>query len=191
MSDKGSPVQVEIFGQTYVVRAGAEPGHVERLAAFVDGQMSEISRASVAVDSVRIAVLAALNIADDLFQIRDDRVSRDRRAQDSDERLVEARARMTEAERRAQEAAQAAAAANARANAAERRAKEAEERMARAEARATAAEDATQRAERAEKRARQMESLAAEFEERANQGERGALERAEALSRELGAALDG
>lgn len=70
MADKGATVQVEIFGQTYTLKAGPEPGYVEQLAALVDGQMREISRSGGAVDSVRIAVLAALNIADELQRIR-------------------------------------------------------------------------------------------------------------------------
>lgn len=70
MADKPSQVQVEIFGQSYAVTGGADPGHVERLAAYVDGQMREVSRTGGSVDSVRIAVLAALNIADECFRLR-------------------------------------------------------------------------------------------------------------------------
>lgn len=70
MTDKPQAVHVEIFGQTYAVQAGAETGYVEQLAAFVDAQMREVSRGAGAVDSVRIAVLAALNIADELFQAK-------------------------------------------------------------------------------------------------------------------------
>ena len=70
MSEKADLVHVEIFGQTYAIRAGAEPGYVEQLAAYVDSEMREISRSGGAVDSVRIAVLAALNIADACFQLR-------------------------------------------------------------------------------------------------------------------------
>jgi cell division protein ZapA len=70
MADKTNLVHVDILGQTYAVKAGADPGYVEKLAAFVDEQMKEVSRASGAVDSVRIAVLAALNIADECFRLR-------------------------------------------------------------------------------------------------------------------------
>ena len=70
MSDKGEAVSVEIGGQTYLVKAGAEPGYVEELAARVDAQMVEIGRSGAAVDSVRIAVLAALNIADECCRLR-------------------------------------------------------------------------------------------------------------------------
>jgi cell division protein ZapA len=70
MADKPNLVHVEIFGQSYALRAGEDPAYLERLAAFVDEQMKEISRSSAAVDSVRIAVLAALNIADELMQAK-------------------------------------------------------------------------------------------------------------------------
>jgi len=72
MSDKASLVQVEIFGQTYSVKAGGDSSYVQKLAAFVDEEMKDVSRASGAVDSVRIAVLAALNLADECFRLRKD-----------------------------------------------------------------------------------------------------------------------
>jgi cell division protein ZapA len=81
MADKPSAVHVEIFGLSYAVQAGAEPGYVEQLAGFVDQQMRDVSRGAGAVDSVRIAVLAALNIADELFQARS-------RVRGADEKLL-------------------------------------------------------------------------------------------------------
>jgi cell division protein ZapA len=70
MAEKPNLVHVEIFGQTYAVRAGGEPNFVEELAAQVDAQMREVSKQSGAVDTVRIAVLAALNIAAELRDAR-------------------------------------------------------------------------------------------------------------------------
>jgi cell division protein ZapA len=70
MAAREDLVHVEIFGQTYAVRGGEDPAYVERLAAYVDERMKEVSRASGAVDSVRIAVLAALNLADECFRLR-------------------------------------------------------------------------------------------------------------------------
>jgi cell division protein ZapA len=70
MSEKSSLVQVEIFGQSYALRAGGDPAYLEGLAAFVDKHMKEVAEASGAVDSVRVAVLAALNISDELMQAR-------------------------------------------------------------------------------------------------------------------------
>ncbi|HET7295359.1 MAG TPA: cell division protein ZapA, partial [Vicinamibacteria bacterium] len=70
MPDKPNLVHVEIFGQSYALRAGEDPAYLERLAALVDGHMKEVAKAAGAVDSVRVAVLAALNIADELVQAR-------------------------------------------------------------------------------------------------------------------------
>jgi cell division protein ZapA len=70
MSEAPNLVHVEIFGQTYAVRAGTDPKYIEQLASYVDGQMREVAKASGAVDTIRIAVLAALNIADEYFQAR-------------------------------------------------------------------------------------------------------------------------
>lgn len=80
MGAKESLVHVEIFGQTYAVRGGDDPGYVERLAAYVDERMKEVSRTSGAVDSVRIAVLAALNLADECHRLRQDAESGDKKA---------------------------------------------------------------------------------------------------------------
>jgi cell division protein ZapA len=70
VAEKTSLIHVEIFGQTYAVKGGADPAYVEKLAAFVDEQMKEVSRSTGAVDSVRIAVLAALNLADECSRLR-------------------------------------------------------------------------------------------------------------------------
>ena len=70
MADKANLVQVEIFGQTYSVKAGGDAGYVKKLAAFVDEEMKDVSRASGAVDSLKVAVLAALNLADECFRLR-------------------------------------------------------------------------------------------------------------------------
>jgi cell division protein ZapA len=70
MAEKGGHVQVEIFGQTYSVKAGGDAAYVQKLAAFVDEEMKDVSRASGAVDSLRVAVLAALNLADECLRLR-------------------------------------------------------------------------------------------------------------------------
>lgn len=63
-------MKVEIFNQTYNVAAGDEEEHVRQLAEYVDTRMREISEATRTVDSVKVAVLAALNIADELFALQ-------------------------------------------------------------------------------------------------------------------------
>jgi cell division protein ZapA len=69
MADAPGLVHVEIFGQTYSVR-GADEAHVKQLGQLVDERMQEIAKASGAVDSVRVAVLAALNIADEYLRLK-------------------------------------------------------------------------------------------------------------------------
>ena len=70
MAEKANQVQVEIFGQTYTVRSDGDPAALLDIASYVDAQMREVSKAAGAVDTVRIAVLAALNIAADAIRMR-------------------------------------------------------------------------------------------------------------------------
>jgi cell division protein ZapA len=68
MNSDSRLVQVEIFGQPYRLRADEESGYVETLASYVDSRMREVARQTKAVDSLKIAVLTALNIADDFHR---------------------------------------------------------------------------------------------------------------------------
>ena len=71
--DHGSRVvTVEIHGQQYPIRSGLDPAYVAELAAYVDEKMRLASRESPAGDTLKLAVLAALNIADEYFRILDD-----------------------------------------------------------------------------------------------------------------------
>ena len=60
--------QVEIFGQTYNVRAEGDSTYIHDLARFVDSRMKEVADRTATVDTTKIAILAALNISDDLYQ---------------------------------------------------------------------------------------------------------------------------
>jgi cell division protein ZapA len=70
MSESLNTVQVEIFGQVYTIRADADPTQLKKLAARVDSEMQLVSRSVGVVDSLRIAVLAALNVADECERLR-------------------------------------------------------------------------------------------------------------------------
>jgi cell division protein ZapA len=63
-------VHVDIQGQRYAIRSTLDPKYVADLAAFVDGRMALAGRELATIDAVRIGVVAALNIADDLFRAR-------------------------------------------------------------------------------------------------------------------------
>ena len=62
-------IAVEIYDQIYHLR-GTDPAYIERLAALVDAKMRAVSAHGNTVDSLRVAVLAALNIADELCTAR-------------------------------------------------------------------------------------------------------------------------
>jgi cell division protein ZapA len=61
-------VTVEIAGQRYPIRSGLEPAYVAELAAYVDQKMRTASEAASASDTLGLAVLVALNIADEYFR---------------------------------------------------------------------------------------------------------------------------
>jgi len=62
-------IAVDIYDQVYHLR-GTDPAYIERLAAIVDAKMRAVSAHGGTVDSLRVAVLAALNIADELCAVR-------------------------------------------------------------------------------------------------------------------------
>jgi cell division protein ZapA len=67
MSDK--IIEIEIFGQKYKIRVKGEEDekYISSLTSYVDQKMREVALKSKSVDSLKIAVLAALNIADEYF----------------------------------------------------------------------------------------------------------------------------
>ena len=62
-------VRVEIFDQVYNLR-GSDADYILKLAEYVDGKMRAVSQQTATVDSVRLAVLAALNIADEYHLLK-------------------------------------------------------------------------------------------------------------------------
>ena len=63
-------VSVDIYDQTYHLRAH-DPEYIEKLASTVDSKMRAVSANSNTADSLRVAVLAALNIADELLRLQE------------------------------------------------------------------------------------------------------------------------
>lgn len=88
VAEKPSHIQVEIFGQSYSVKAGPDAAYVRKLAAFLDEEMKDLSRASGAVDSLKVAVLTALNMADELFRLREQADSKHAAGAAADERAA-------------------------------------------------------------------------------------------------------
>ena len=67
------PVKVQIFGQTYSIRGELDEKYVQKLARYVDEKMSAIADSTTTVDTQKVAVLAALAIADELHNMQRDR----------------------------------------------------------------------------------------------------------------------
>jgi cell division protein ZapA len=64
-----SSVRVEIFDQAYNLR-GSDPEYIMKLAEYVDAKMRAVAEQTHTVDTVRVAVLAALNIADEYHLLK-------------------------------------------------------------------------------------------------------------------------
>lgn len=63
-------IHVEIQGQRYPIRTTLDPKYVQDLAAYVDRKMGLAAEASPSSDTLGLAVLTALNIADEVFRVR-------------------------------------------------------------------------------------------------------------------------
>jgi cell division protein ZapA len=63
-------IEVEIFGQTFTVTSEDNEGYVKELAAYVDQQMRLMAEAAKTNIPARVAIMAALSIADDYYKTR-------------------------------------------------------------------------------------------------------------------------
>ena len=73
MSMDNNPSQshkVVIYNQTYTLRSTHDAEYIQELAEHVNKRMGEIARATMTVDSLRVAILAAIQITDELYQSR-------------------------------------------------------------------------------------------------------------------------
>jgi cell division protein ZapA len=71
MADSLRVVTVEIGGQRYPIRSTLEQNYVAELAAYVDAKIRSATDAAPAADGIGVAILVALNLADELFRARD------------------------------------------------------------------------------------------------------------------------
>lgn len=89
MNNKGT-ARVEIFGNEYFVKADEqiEVDHVNELAKYVDKKMREIATTTSVVSTAKVAILAALNVADELFAVRRDQQNLSVKDREVEERLA-------------------------------------------------------------------------------------------------------
>lgn len=71
---QNASVRVEIFDQAYNLR-GSDPEYILKLAEYVDSKMRAVAEATNTIDTVRLAVLAALNIADEYHLLKKGKTS--------------------------------------------------------------------------------------------------------------------
>jgi cell division protein ZapA len=69
-SNSSPTIRVEIYNQTYNIRSDGDTEYIIQLAEFVDSRMREISSGTLTVDSLKVAILAALHIADELHRLK-------------------------------------------------------------------------------------------------------------------------
>ncbi len=64
-------LDVEILGQKFTVSSDAEENYILKVAGYVDGKMQEVLKTARPVNKPNVAMLAALNIADEYHRLKD------------------------------------------------------------------------------------------------------------------------
>jgi len=70
--EKMGSIEVDILGQKYTIRGDAPEEYIKKLAVFVDLKLKEVHNSAPNIAPLKAAILAALNIADELHRIRED-----------------------------------------------------------------------------------------------------------------------
>jgi len=68
-------VEIKVFGQTYTVKTDAEEEYIQEVAKYVNEKMDEVLKKTKTVSTLNVAVLTALNIADDLIKEKEKRTA--------------------------------------------------------------------------------------------------------------------
>jgi cell division protein ZapA len=68
-------VEIKVFGQTYTVKTDAGEEHIHEIARYVNEKMDEVLKKTKSVSTLNVAILTALNIADDLLKEREKRIT--------------------------------------------------------------------------------------------------------------------
>ncbi len=82
-------VEIKVFGQTYTVKTDAEEEYIQEVARYVNEKMEEVLRKTKSVSTLNVAILTALNVADDLLREREKRTALLREVETKSKDLVE------------------------------------------------------------------------------------------------------
>ncbi|MBN1595071.1 cell division protein ZapA [candidate division FCPU426 bacterium] len=70
MHEERHIIKVNIFGSEYAIRGEADETYIQSLAHYVDEKMKEISQSTHLTSPLKISILAAINMADEIFRLR-------------------------------------------------------------------------------------------------------------------------
>jgi cell division protein ZapA len=82
-------IEIKVFGQTFSVKTDSDEDHLQAVAQYVNEKMEEILKKTRSVSSLNVAILTALNIADDLLKEKEERKALLREVEDKSKDLVE------------------------------------------------------------------------------------------------------
>ncbi|HVP76526.1 MAG TPA: cell division protein ZapA [Thermodesulfobacteriota bacterium] len=82
-------VEIKVFGQTYTVKTDAEEEYIQDVAKYVNEKMEEVLKKTKSVSTLNVAILTALNIADDLLREKEKRTALLREVEAKSRELVE------------------------------------------------------------------------------------------------------
>lgn len=74
MEENKKGVCVDIFGSEYVIKGEGNPDHIKDVAKYVDDKMREVSLVTSNVSSLKVAILTTLNLADEIFKLKKEKV---------------------------------------------------------------------------------------------------------------------
>lgn len=70
-------IEVQIFGQSYTIKGEADGQYVSKLAGYVDGKMRDLAKTAQNMPVTKLALLAAINITHELFQVRQEKEAKE------------------------------------------------------------------------------------------------------------------
>jgi cell division protein ZapA len=79
-------VRVSIFGSEYTIRGEADGEYIRELARYVDGKMQEIARNTGLTIPLKVGILAAINLADEIYRLRAARKDQENPAENMNEK---------------------------------------------------------------------------------------------------------
>lgn len=83
-----SSTKVEIFGRSYLIKGDADEQYTSELADYVDKRMREIAEKNPSIPPSKMAILAALNIANELFKLKEEFKQEKGQIEDKARRLI-------------------------------------------------------------------------------------------------------